>query len=67
MVMRLLVVRVDSVPHVVTPIAIVRVDDVMGRVHDLRATVGMFEQLCELPSREVYLFMAVGGVLDNKV
>ena len=66
-VVSLLVVGVDIVPHVVTPIATVRVDDVMGRVHNLRATVGMLEQLCELPPREFYVFMAVGGVLENIV
>jgi len=58
----LVVVRVDTAPHVVTPIAVVRTDDGMGRVHDLRATVGVFEQLCEFPSRELYVFVAIGGI-----
>lgn len=39
LVVNLLVVRVDTVSHVVAPVAVVRVDDLMGRVHDLRATV----------------------------
>jgi len=56
-----LVVRVDTIPHVVTPIAVVRVGDVMGRVHNLRAAVGVFEQLCELPPCEIYAFMVIGG------
>ena len=42
-VVSLLVVRVDTVPHVVPSIAVVWVSDVMGRVHNLRATVGVFE------------------------
>ena len=60
----LVVVCADAVPHVVTPIAVVEVG---GRVHDLCATVGLFEQLCELPPRELYVFMAIGGVLEDEV
>jgi hypothetical protein len=63
----LVVVWADTVPHVVTPIAIVRVDHVVGRVHDLGATVGVFEQLCEFPPCELYVFVAIGGALEHKV
>ena len=44
LVVSLLVVRVDTVRHVVTSIAVVRVGNVVGRrVHDPRTTVGLFE------------------------
>ena len=56
----LMVVCADTVGYVVAPIAVVR-------VHNLRAAVRVFEQLCELPSRKVYVFMAIGGVLEHKI
>lgn len=43
LVMSLLVVCVNTVPHAVTPIATVRIADVMRCVHDLCTTVGVFE------------------------
>ena len=65
--MTLLVVCAHTVYHAIPPIAAVRVGDVLGRVHDLGATVGVFEQLCKLPPREFYVFMTTGGVLERKV
>ena len=68
--MTLVALVVVCVPHVVTPITVVRVDEVvgvLGRVHNLGATVGLFEQLCELPPCEVYFFMAIGGVLEHEI
>jgi len=63
----LVVVWADAVPHVVTPIAVVRVDEVGGRVHDLGATVRLLKQLCELPPREIYVFVTIGGVLEDEI
>ena len=45
LVVTLLVVCVDTVPHVVTSIAVVGIGDVMGGVNDLSTTVGVSEQL----------------------
>ena len=56
----LVIVCADAVGHVVTPIAVVR-------VQNLRATVRVFEQFCEFPPRELHVFVAVGGVLEHKI
>jgi hypothetical protein len=63
----LVVACADTVPHVVTPITVVRVGDVMRRIHDLGVTVRVFEQLSELPPRKLYVFMAIGGILEDKI
>ena len=63
----LMVVWADAVRHVVTPIVVVRVENVVRIVHDLRATVGMLEKLCELPPRELYVFVAIGGILEHEI
>lgn len=67
LVVSLLVVCVDTVPHVVTSITVVGIGDMMGRVNDLRTTVGMFEQLSEFPSRKVYLSLAIGWILKTEL
>lgn len=67
LVVALLVVRIDTVPHVVTSITIVGIGDMMGRVHDLRTAVGMFEQLRKFPSRKVYFSLAIGWILKTEL
>jgi hypothetical protein len=67
LVMTLLIVSVNTVPHAITPIATVRVADVMGRVHDLCTTVGVFEQFRELPPRKFYTILAIGGILKTEL